>query len=30
VQYVPFDKRAWHAGSPAIRGANAAMTFPSA
>lgn len=27
VQYVPFDKRAWHAESLSIRGANAAMIF---
>ncbi|XPE43580.1 N-acetylmuramoyl-L-alanine amidase [Shigella flexneri] len=27
VQYVPFHKRAWHAGALSIRGANAAMIF---
>ncbi len=26
VQYVPFDKRAWHAGVRCIRGASVAMT----
>jgi AmpD protein len=30
VQYVPFDKRAWHAGVSSYQGVNAAMTFPSA